>query len=230
MDNIIEKTKKHWFIGVIIIGVACISTTLFLANELLVKPRDFALNEREKKIADKEKELSELKLRIEKLSKEYKDCVSKSDKNKRLIPIQPNQSKLSNKQNETTGVSTASICKINIIEPTKKNVSIYNDKNKLSLYGNIELGVPGSIFNYLKENNLVLIPVIENGEHFTYDIIHVNADGTFRDSWPISSVYINGHTFWIGLFEKGGLIQPRQQYNSSPAEYAKFISHFIYFE
>lgn len=77
-DNYVDKIKNHWFGSLIIITIACISTTWFVAYELLVKPRDFVI---EQLTGDKYD-----KIRLEKeysnLQKEKDELFSRSvDKN-----------------------------------------------------------------------------------------------------------------------------------------------------
>jgi len=52
--DIVGQTKKHWFVGLIIIASICVSTTWFVANAVLVQPRDFAITQLEKTIDDLE--------------------------------------------------------------------------------------------------------------------------------------------------------------------------------
>jgi hypothetical protein len=58
--DLVEKAKKHWFVGIISIAVLCISITWIVAVELLVKPRDFIIEQNEKKISEHENEKKSL--------------------------------------------------------------------------------------------------------------------------------------------------------------------------
>ncbi len=49
------QIKKHWFFTIIGIAVVCIGTTWSVANDILVKPKDVALSERDKRIEQLEK-------------------------------------------------------------------------------------------------------------------------------------------------------------------------------
>jgi len=77
-NNYADKIKNHWLGGLIIISIACISTTWFVAYEILVKPRDFVIEQLTGDKYDRirlEKEYSNLK-------KEKDEILSKSvDKN-----------------------------------------------------------------------------------------------------------------------------------------------------
>jgi hypothetical protein len=53
--DLVEKAKKHWFVGIISIAVLCIGITWVVAVEILVKPRDFIIEQKEKKITELEK-------------------------------------------------------------------------------------------------------------------------------------------------------------------------------
>ena len=59
--DLVEKAKKHWFVGIISIAIICISITWVVAIELLVKPRDL-------KIEQQKEEITQLKEKI----KQYK--------------------------------------------------------------------------------------------------------------------------------------------------------------
>jgi hypothetical protein len=54
----LELVKKHWLIGCIIIAAVCITSTWQTLNELLVKPRDYEINQLKTKVNDLEKELA----------------------------------------------------------------------------------------------------------------------------------------------------------------------------
>jgi len=58
--DLVEKAKKHWFVGIISIAVLCIGITWVVAVEILVKPRDFIIEQNEKKISEHEKEKESL--------------------------------------------------------------------------------------------------------------------------------------------------------------------------
>ena len=53
--DLVEKARKHWLVGIISIAVICISITWVVAIEILVKPRDFSIDQQEKKIKQLEK-------------------------------------------------------------------------------------------------------------------------------------------------------------------------------
>jgi hypothetical protein len=50
--GLLDKLKKHWLGGIIILVAACVGVTWTIANELLVKPRDFTIKQQEIAIAD----------------------------------------------------------------------------------------------------------------------------------------------------------------------------------
>ena len=102
-------------------------------------------------------------------------------------------------------------------------------KEKIQIEGKVEITNVESVFNFLREEGLILIPVIEGSEFYTYDSLPVNSDGHFRYSWPISSEHMKGNVFWVGIFDKDGKILPRERYNNSPSNHAKYMSDFVYF-
>ncbi len=117
--------------------------------------------------------------------------------------------------------------KINLSKPNTENLKVF--KEKIQIEGKVEIPEVGSVFNFLRKEDLVLIPVIEGSEFYTYDFLPVNADGSFRYSWPISSEHMKGNVFWVGIFDKDGKIQPRERYNNSPSNRARYMSDFVYF-
>lgn len=78
--DLVEKAKKHWFVGVISIAVLCISITWGVAVEILVKPRDFIIEQNEKKISELENEKKSLE---EKLA----ICQENLEKYRNIKPI-----------------------------------------------------------------------------------------------------------------------------------------------
>jgi hypothetical protein len=58
--GLLEKLKEHWLGGVILIGCAIAGTTWFIANEVLVKPRDFAIEQQKTSIADMRQKIKDL--------------------------------------------------------------------------------------------------------------------------------------------------------------------------
>ena len=125
------------------------------------------------------------------------------------------------------GPSFSSI-KIKLSKPNTEHLKVF--KEKIQIEGKVEIPEMGSVFNFLRKEDVVLIPVIEGSEFYTYDSIPVNSDGTFRYSWPISSEHMKGNVFWVGMFDRDGKIQPQERYNKSPSNRAKYLSDFVYFD
>ena len=48
--DLVEKARKHWFVGIISISIICISITWVVAIEILVKPRDFKIEQQKEEI------------------------------------------------------------------------------------------------------------------------------------------------------------------------------------
>jgi hypothetical protein len=48
--DLVEKARKHWFVGIISIAVVCIGITWIVAIETLVKPRDFTIEQQKEEI------------------------------------------------------------------------------------------------------------------------------------------------------------------------------------
>ena len=117
--------------------------------------------------------------------------------------------------------------KIKLSKPNTEHLKVF--KEKIQIEGKVEISDVGSVFNFLRKEGVVLIPVIEGSEFYTYDSLPVNSDGSFRYSWPISPEHIKGNVFWVGMFDKDGKIQPRERYNNSPRNSAKYVSDFVYF-
>jgi hypothetical protein len=46
----LQLVKKHWLVGCIIIAAVCITTTWQALNELLVRPRDYEINQLKTKV------------------------------------------------------------------------------------------------------------------------------------------------------------------------------------
>ena len=49
-ESIVDKLKRHWIIGVIMIASVCVSATWFSLTELFVKPRDYTINQQQRSI------------------------------------------------------------------------------------------------------------------------------------------------------------------------------------
>lgn len=157
------------------------------------------------------------------------------------IKIQNTPSKLENISPDKTNSSTepyqklvqrnieSSLPSVNIklSKPTTEHLKVF--KEKIQIEGKVEITDVVSVFNFLRKEGLVLIPVIEGSEFYTYDSLSVNSDGSFRYSWPISSEHMKGNVFWVGMFDRDGQIQARDRYNISPSHHAKYISDFVYF-
>ena len=118
--------------------------------------------------------------------------------------------------------------KIELTKPNREQLKTFEEK--ILIEGKIIAQDKKNISNLMRGKDIVLLPVIEGNQYYTYDHIPINADGSFQYSWPISSDHIKGRRFWVGIFEINGIIQPRNRYNKSPTEEAKYISKFIYFE
>jgi hypothetical protein len=58
--GLLEKLKEHWFGGVILFGCAVAGTTWLIANEILVKPRDFTIEQQKTTIADMREKIKDL--------------------------------------------------------------------------------------------------------------------------------------------------------------------------
>jgi hypothetical protein len=157
------------------------------------------------------------------------------------IKIQNTPSKLENISPDKTNSSTklyqklvqrnieSSLPSVNIklSKPNTEHLKIF--KEKIQIEGKVEITDVVSVFNFLRKEGLVLIPVIEGSEFYTYDSLSVNSDGSFRYSWPISSEHMKGNVFWVGIFDRNGQIQPRDRYNISPSNHAKYRSDLVYF-
>jgi hypothetical protein len=59
--DLVEKARKHWFVGIISIAIICISIAWVVAIELLVKPRDFKIEQQKEEITQLEDEIEKLK-------------------------------------------------------------------------------------------------------------------------------------------------------------------------
>jgi hypothetical protein len=165
-----------------------------------------------------------------------------STENKRpKIKIQNTPSKLENVSPDKTNSSTkpyqkvvqrnieSSLPSVNIklSKPNTEHLKVF--KEKIQIEGKVEITGVVSVFNFLRKEGLVLIPVIEGSDFYTYDSLPINSDGSFRYSWPISSEQLIGNIFWVGIFDRDGKIQPRERYNNSPSNRAKYRSDFVYF-
>jgi hypothetical protein len=71
----------------------------------------------------------------------------------------------------------------NPMKMPKENASEF-----LSMKGAVAVDGIANIGLHLKNERLILIPVIEGGDFQTYDIIHVEKNGNFSSSWPIKSL------------------------------------------
>lgn len=105
--------------------------------------------------------------------------------------------------------------------------TLKNFRGIIPIGGTVQINGVDDIGNFLRNNDLTLIPVIENGDFLTYSKITVNADGTFQSSWPIKS--IKGKTFWVGLFGDESAIGSKQQLSYSPHRNARISSTSIHF-
>jgi len=83
--DIVEKAKKHWFVGIISITVLCISITWIVAIEILVKPRDFIIEQKEKKISEHENEKKSLENKLSTCQRELVRCLGDKPSNGRII-------------------------------------------------------------------------------------------------------------------------------------------------
>ena len=72
--DLVEKTKKHWFFGVVSIAVVCTGFAWIVAWELFVKPREYTLEQNEKKINELKERISELKDKLDSCKNELKKC------------------------------------------------------------------------------------------------------------------------------------------------------------
>jgi hypothetical protein len=117
--------------------------------------------------------------------------------------------------------------KIKLSKPNTELLKVF--KEKIQIEGKVEVTNVRSVFNFLRKEGLVLIPVIEGSDFYTYDSLSINSDGSFRYSWPISSEHMKGNIFWVSMFDRNGQIQPRDRYNISPSNHAKYRSDFVYF-
>jgi hypothetical protein len=50
--NLIDRIKEHWVGGLVAFTALCIGTTWIIVNELLVKPRDFTIEQQKTTIAE----------------------------------------------------------------------------------------------------------------------------------------------------------------------------------
>jgi hypothetical protein len=170
-------------------------------------------------ISDKDKEIAALKIEIVDLSNKLKDV------NYRLNRDYINSDTIISKYGKEDHVYSIRIILKEPNEMPKENASEF-----LSMKGAVDVDGIANIGLHLKNERLILIPVIEGGDFQTYDIIHVEKNGNFSSSWPIKSLKsLKGRTFWIGLFKENGEIKPRGRYSYSPIKFAKFTSNYIHF-
>jgi hypothetical protein len=85
-----ENLKKHWLTGVVVLVSATAGSTWYLANELLVKPRNFQLEMRED-------EAERLKDTIEQLRLELRKQKNPTDVTNR-VPVDANEPVFENSQ------------------------------------------------------------------------------------------------------------------------------------
>ena len=133
-------------------------------------------------------------------------------------------------QNRTfSNISNLTNLKIELYQPTPQFLKQFEDiiliKGKILAHNEQQK----QILTLLKNNQLILIPVIEGNSFYTYDNIPVSFNGNFEYSWPISADQINGRRFWLGIFDVNGIIKPRERYNISPLKKAQYVSEFIQF-
>lgn len=147
----------------------------------------------------------------------------------KLEKVEPSIKSIKPYRNLTQGniEPSFSSIKIKLSKPNTELLKVF--KEKIQIEGRVEITNVRSIFNFLRKEDIVLIPVIEGSEFYTYDSLPVNSDGSFRYSWPISTEHMKGNVFWVGIFDRDGKIQPRERYNNSPRNSAKYVSDFVYF-
>ncbi len=79
-DGFVERAKKHWLFWIVSICVACIAATYYVVKELVVEPRNFVIQDRDKKIDELKAENKTLKDDLEKIkNKPMLDCLTKEN-------------------------------------------------------------------------------------------------------------------------------------------------------
>ena len=58
--SLIDKVKEHWIGSLVAFAAICIGTTWIVATEILVKPRDFTIEQQKTNIADLKEKIKEL--------------------------------------------------------------------------------------------------------------------------------------------------------------------------
>jgi len=65
--SLVESIKKHWLGGAISLASTCIVAAWFTSNELLVKPRDFTIEQQRATIENLEKEIKSCQAKVHEL-------------------------------------------------------------------------------------------------------------------------------------------------------------------
>jgi hypothetical protein len=68
--DLVEKARKHWFVGIISIAIICISITWVVAIEILVKLRDFKIEQQKEEIIQLKDKITQLEDEIKRLEEE----------------------------------------------------------------------------------------------------------------------------------------------------------------
>ncbi len=71
--TLIDRVKEHWLGGVILVGAVSVATTWFIANEVLVKPRDFTIQQRDDVIDEQRAAIEKKNAIIANLELEVRD-------------------------------------------------------------------------------------------------------------------------------------------------------------
>jgi len=78
MNSVIYKFKKHWFVAMLVYSAAIIGATWRVADEILVKPRDYRISELQSEIDNKK-----LQIQAEE-NKKLKEPHSTSPQNQKV--------------------------------------------------------------------------------------------------------------------------------------------------
>ena len=68
--SIVDRIKKHWLSGAILLASSCISATWITSTELLVKPRDFTIEQQRATIENLEEKIKNCQAKIHELEKQ----------------------------------------------------------------------------------------------------------------------------------------------------------------
>lgn len=201
-----KKIKSAFYPFVYILTLISLSGILFLV---------YNHNSKDKEIERLEKELEETKKKIVELKVEIKDLIQNTG-----------EQKSNSKSGGNINNSNLSEIEIILTEPNEKLSENFNGEIRIS--GKIKINDSINVNEYIKNKNMVLIPVIGNGEYITSDIIPVESNGSFEHTWNIHS--LRGRTLWVGLFYDNGNVKSRNIYYNPLDKYSKYSSKHIHLD